>query len=47
MLTVDPVAQADWVEQHSVLRDPFIPVTAPQMGDAPDLDALKARPFAR
>ncbi|WP_144055494.1 hypothetical protein [Octadecabacter antarcticus] len=47
MLAVDTVAQADWVEQHPVLRDPFIPVTALQMDDAPDQNALKARPFVR
>jgi DNA-binding transcriptional LysR family regulator len=47
MLAVDTVAQADWVEQHPVLRDPFILVTAPQMGDAPNLERLKTRPFVR
>jgi hypothetical protein len=47
MLAVDTVAQADWVEQHPVLRDPFILVTAPQMGNAPDLDLLNTGPFVR
>lgn len=47
MLAVDTVAQADWVEQHPLLRDPFILVSAPQMGDAPDLAALTATPFVR
>jgi DNA-binding transcriptional LysR family regulator len=47
MLAVDTVAQVDWVEQHAILRDPFILVTAPQMGEAPDLNALRQKPFVR
>ena len=47
MLTVDSVAQADWVQQHPVLRDPFILVAAPQVGDAPDLERFKICPFVR
>jgi DNA-binding transcriptional LysR family regulator len=47
MLAVDTVAQADWVEQHPILRDPFILVTAPQLGDAPSVEQLKTSPFVR
>jgi DNA-binding transcriptional LysR family regulator len=47
MLAVDTVAQADWVEQHPILRDPFILVAAPELGDAPDIEQLKASPFVR
>jgi DNA-binding transcriptional LysR family regulator len=47
MLAVDTVAQVDWVEQHPVLRDPFILVSAPAMGDAPSVDALRDAPFVR
>ncbi len=47
MLAVDTVAQVDWVEQHPVLRDPFILVAAPEVGDAPTLDVLRDKPFVR
>ena len=42
-LSVDTVAEVDWVEQHPILRDPFVLVTAP--GVAPD--AILTRPFVR
>ncbi len=34
MLAVDTVAEADWVEQHPILRDPFIMVAAPGAGQS-------------
>lgn len=42
MLGVEGVATADWVETHTILRDPFI-VVAGVKSDAP----LTARPFVR
>ena len=47
MLAVDTVAKAEWVEQHPILRDPFILVTSPRLGDAPTLEQLKVSPFVR
>ena len=47
MLGVDTVAKADWVEQHPILRDPFILVTAPGVGEISSLAALSDRPFVR
>ena len=47
MIAVDTVGQADWVEQHALLRDPFLLVTARRGEDAPNLDALQSRPFVR
>lgn len=47
MLAVDTVAEADWVEQHAVLRDPFILVAAPSVGVVSNVDDLKGRPFVR
>ena len=45
MVAVDTVGQADWVEQHPLLRDPFIVVAAP---DVPaDVPTLRSRPFVR
>ncbi|WP_296419985.1 LysR family transcriptional regulator [Pseudooctadecabacter sp.] len=43
MMAVDTVAQADWVDQHPILRDPFILVTAPDLA----ADAILSRPFVR
>ncbi|SLN56488.1 LysR family transcriptional regulator [Pseudooctadecabacter jejudonensis] len=43
MMAVDTVAEVDWVEQHPILRDPFVLVTAP--GLAPE--AILSRPFVR
>lgn len=37
MLAVDTVAMSDGVEQHAILRDPFIMVTAPDMTVTDDL----------
>lgn len=47
MLAVDTVAGVEWIEQHPILRDPFILVTAAGMepGDGPK--ALAAHPFIR
>lgn len=45
MVAVDTVGQADWVEQHPLLRDPFILVTAPEL--SPEMTALRKRPFVR
>ncbi len=45
-LAVDTVAEADWVEQHPILRDPFVLVTAPG-AEAPTLKTLNQRPFVR
>ncbi len=45
MVAVDTVGQADWVEQHPLLRDPFIMVTA-RAGSA-DPQHLGTRPFVR
>ncbi|MEM6303848.1 MAG: LysR family transcriptional regulator [Pseudomonadota bacterium] len=45
-LAVDTVADADWVEQHAILRDPFILVTAPGQ-PAPALADLRNRPLVR
>lgn len=47
MLAVDTVAEADWVEQHSVLRDPFILIAAPSVADVSSFEALRAHPFVR
>ena len=46
-LAVDTVGDADWVEQHGILRDPFILVTAPGQAAPPDLAALRRKPFVR
>jgi DNA-binding transcriptional LysR family regulator len=43
MLAVDTVASVDWVEQHPILRDPFILVTAHGQSNPMDLK----RPFVR
>jgi len=43
MLAVDTVAQADWVEQHALLRDPFILVTGPDLDPAD----ITGKPFVR
>ena len=43
MMAVDTVAQVDWVEQHPILRDPFVLVTAPDLA----ADAILSRPFVR
>ncbi|WP_375279721.1 LysR substrate-binding domain-containing protein [Pseudooctadecabacter sp.] len=43
MMAVDTVAQVDWVEQHPILRDPFVLVTAPNLA----ADAILSRPFVR
>lgn len=43
MLAVDTVAKVDWVEQHPILRDPFVLVTAPGF----DMAALPDAPFVR
>jgi len=42
-LAVDTVAQVDWVEQHPILRDPFVLVTARGV----PADAILSRPFVR
>jgi DNA-binding transcriptional LysR family regulator len=42
-LAVDTVAKVDWVEQHPILRDPFILVTARNT----TLDTFENRPFVR
>ena len=44
MLAVDTVAAVDWVEQHPILRDPFVLVTAP---DCDPATALTNTPFIR
>ncbi|MFC6585179.1 substrate-binding domain-containing protein [Sulfitobacter aestuariivivens] len=46
MLAVDTVAEADWVEQHPILRDPFILVTAAGQ-TAPTVETLKSLPVVR
>ena len=43
MLADDTVARVDWVEQHPILRDPFILVTAPSV----EPDHIGQRPFVR
>ena len=45
-LAVDTVADADWVEQHPILRDPFILVTAPAL-TATRLEDLRRKPLVR
>jgi hypothetical protein len=44
MLAVDTVGQSGWIEQFSLLRDPFILVTAPDVTDVSEITGL---PFVR
>lgn len=46
MLAVDTVGPADWLEQHALLRDPFILVAAPGVA-AGSLENLRDLPFVR
>jgi len=43
MMAVDTVAQVDWIEQHPILRDPFVLVTARDVTP----EAILSRPFVR
>jgi len=45
MLAVDTVGQVDWIDQHPILRDPFVLVASPHL--TPTRDGLKAAPFVR
>ncbi|MCH2076200.1 MAG: LysR family transcriptional regulator [Rhodobacteraceae bacterium] len=43
-LAVDTVGDADWVEQHAILRDPFVLIAAKGLGP---FEALPTQPFVR
>ncbi len=47
MIAVDTVGDADWVEQHPLLRDPFIMVQSKKLTDYQTPSSLKNVPFLR
>lgn len=47
MLAVDTVGQVDWIDQHPILRDPFVLITAPHITQAPTRQNLRDLPFVR
>lgn len=47
VVATDAMESVDWIEEHPLMRDPYILVTSQQMGHSPDLEALKRFPFMR
>lgn len=47
IVAVDAMETADWVEEHPLLKDPYILVASSMLGPDPDLAALAKRPFVR
>ena len=47
MLAVDTVGEADWVEMHPILIDPFILIRGQHVPPINTIDTLQAHPFMR
>lgn len=47
IVAVDAMDPVDWIEEHPLLQDPYILVTAENVDDAPDLAMLATLPFIR
>lgn len=47
IVAVDAMDSVDWIEEHPLMQDPYILVTAPEIGNEPSLDTLQKYPFIR
>lgn len=47
IIAVDAMEPVDWIEEHPLMRDPYILVTAQHIPDEPNLDELMNYPFVR
>lgn len=47
IVAVDAMDSVEWIEEHPLMQDPYILVTAPTIGLNPSIDTLKNHPFVR
>jgi DNA-binding transcriptional LysR family regulator len=47
IVAVDAMDPVDWIEEHPLMRDPYLLVTHPSLPANPDLQALSHFPFVR
>jgi len=47
IVAVDAMEPVDWVEEHSLMKDPYLVVHSACIGPDPDMEKLKALPFFR
>lgn len=47
IVAVDAMDSVEWIEEHPLMQDPYILVTAPNIGLDPTIETLKKHPFVR
>jgi len=47
IVAVDAMDSVDWIEEHPLVKDPYILVTAPNIGVDPSIETLKKHSFVR
>ncbi len=47
IVAVDAMHPVDWIEEHVLMQDPYMLVTAENIPEAADLDTLRKSPFVR